>query len=52
MITDTIRLLHTGNFYGVSEVVEIAKGKYELNETLTIGKRKIVRKWHEQRKSR
>lgn len=29
MITNTIELLRTNEFYGVSENIEIAKGKYE-----------------------
>lgn len=50
MIANIIRLLHTDKFLGVSKKVEIAKGKYELASTIEIGKRKLVRKWHERRK--
>jgi hypothetical protein len=30
MITKTIELLQTNQFYGISENIEIAKGKYQL----------------------
>jgi len=50
MIGDIIRLLHTDDFYGISEYIEIAKGKYQLPQTFKIGKRKIKRAWHVKRK--
>lgn len=46
-----IKLLHEFDFYGVSEVIEIAKGKYEL--PLTIKKawkqRKREAEWQKRR---
>jgi len=50
MIANTIKLLQTRDFLGVSQAVEIAKGKYQIASTFKIGKRKIVRKWHAKRK--
>ena len=50
MITDTIKLLHTEDFYGLSEFIEIAKGKYELPKSIKIGRRKIKLAWHVKRK--
>ena len=37
MIKDIIELLNSGEFYGGSEAIEIAKGKYELKETIKEG---------------
>lgn len=37
MIEDIIELLNSGEFYGGSEAIEIAKGKYELKETIKQG---------------
>lgn len=34
MIKDVIQLLHSDDFYGCSETVEIAKGKYELKNSI------------------
>ena len=34
MIRDVIDLLNSDNFYGVSESIEIAKGKYELKNSI------------------
>lgn len=33
MIKDIIDLLNTNEFYGVSENIDIAKGKYKMPET-------------------
>lgn len=45
MIHKIIELLHTNDFYNVSESVEIAKGKYELTESFKDGFKKIKRIW-------
>ena len=45
MIAETIRLLQNNEFYGVSENVEIAKGKYEKIYTLKDAFKKINRIW-------
>lgn len=34
MIENILNLLRTGDFYGVSENIDIAKGKYELTTSL------------------
>mgnify|MGYP003147180607 CR=1 FL=1 len=41
------KLLNVDNFYGISENIEIAKGKYKLPETIKEGFKKINReiKW-------
>ncbi len=38
------KLLNINNFYGISENIEIAKGKYKLPETLKQGFQQIKRK--------
>ena len=43
MIPKIIELLQTNDFYNVSEVVEISKGKHELIETLSDGFQKVKR---------
>ena len=45
MIKDIIDLLNTDHFYGVSERVEIAKGKYEISLTWKDALYKINRLW-------
>lgn len=45
MIAETIRLLQANEFYGVSENVEIAKGKYEKIYTFKEAFKKIKRLW-------
>ena len=42
-----IDLLQLDEWLGVSENVEIAKGKYKLPKTIKEGKTQIKRKWHE-----
>jgi len=34
MIEKIIEMLSTGDYYGESELIEIAKGKYQLNTTV------------------
>ena len=46
MITNLINLLAIEKFYGVSENVEIAKGKYEIPYTWKQGLEKIKRIWY------
>ena len=43
MIKGLIELLNTDNYYGISERVEIAKGKYQIPPTWKDGWRKIIR---------
>lgn len=51
MIKGLIELLNTDNYYGVSERVEIAKGKYQMPVTWKDGWRKIIRTIWLKRKS-
>ena len=44
-----IKLLNIDNFYGISEEIEIAKGKYKLPLTLKEGLNQIKRKKYEKR---
>ena len=44
-----IKLLNIDNFYGISEEIEIAKGKYKLPLTLKEGLKQIKRKKYEKR---
>jgi hypothetical protein len=37
MIKDILQLLAIDDFYGVSEDVDVAKGKYELTDTIKEG---------------
>ena len=45
MIVGIIELLNMTEHYGVSERVEIAKGKYEIARTWKQGLNKIKRTW-------
>jgi hypothetical protein len=45
MIAELIEILQSGNFYGVSKEIEIAKGKHEKVYTFKDMKTKIVRQW-------
>ncbi len=45
MIKNIIDTLNSGNFYNVSERVEIAKGKYEMPTSWRNGFEKIKRLW-------
>ena len=45
MIANVIKLIQSNDWYDVSEEVEIAKGKYELTDTIKKAKRKIKRRW-------
>ncbi len=45
MIKGLIELLNSSEYYGVSERVEIAKGKYEMPTTWRVGLYKIKRLW-------
>ena len=51
MIKGLIELLNTDNYYGVSERVEIAKGKYSIPLTWKDSWRKIIRAIWLKRKS-
>lgn len=42
-----IDLLQSDEWLGVSETVEIAKGKYKIPTTVKEGRTQIKRKWHE-----
>ena len=46
-----IKLLNIDNFYGISEEIEIAKGKYKLPTTLKEGLKQIKRKKYEKRRN-
>ena len=43
MITNVIRLLQSDRWYNVSAEVEIAKGRYEIIDTVSKFKRHILR---------
>ena len=45
MITQIIQLLQSNEFYGFSEEIEIAKGKYQLVTTWKQGFEQIKRQW-------
>jgi len=45
MIKSVIELLAMDNYYGVSERVEIAKGKYQIAREWKDGLKKIKRLW-------
>lgn len=45
MIKDIIDMLATGEHYGVSQRIEIAKGKYTIAKTWKDGAKKIKRLW-------
>jgi hypothetical protein len=51
MITQIIQLLQSQEWYGVSERVEIAKGKYQYNQTLTQVAKQYKRKIKSWRKN-
>jgi hypothetical protein len=44
-----LKLLRLDNFYGISETIEIAKGKYKLPLTLVEGVKSIKRVYNEKR---
>ena len=50
MITEIIDLLNTDDFYGVSEEVDIAKGKYETPTTFK-GFWKMIKRYYYAKKS-
>ena len=43
MISDIIKLLNIGDLYGVSENIDIAKGKYKLPMTFKEGVKSMKR---------
>ena len=45
MIKEVIDILNSGDFYNVSEEVEIAKGKNKIATTFKQGLNKINRAW-------
>lgn len=45
MISSIVTILKNDNLYGVSERVEIAKGKYKIERSLKNGLEKIKRLW-------
>lgn len=45
MIKNVLKLLMANNHYNQSELIEIAKGKYELPKNLKSFKNKIIRIW-------
>jgi hypothetical protein len=44
-----LKLLSVDNFYGISEEIEIAKGKYKLPLTFKEGFKQIKRNYYEKR---
>jgi len=44
-----LKLLSLDDFYGVSEEVEIAKGKYKLPLTIKEAYKQLKRTWNEKR---
>jgi len=51
MIANALNLLALNDWYGVSENVEIAKGKYEIADTIKKGINKVKRnrKWRQKK---
>lgn len=45
MITDILKVLRDGDFYGVSKEVDFAKGSNEYTTTYKGLKNKVVRVW-------
>ena len=45
MITEIIKILQDGDYYGAGGYTEIAKGKYEMVTSWKGIKRKIKRQW-------
>jgi hypothetical protein len=45
MIAKIIDALQAFNYYGESDIIEIAKGKYKMPETIKQGKEKIKRQF-------
>ena len=45
MIAETIKILISDKFYGVSKTIEIAKGKHERVTNVKDGIEKIKRSW-------
>jgi hypothetical protein len=45
MIAETIKFLQSNNWYGISESIEIAKGRDEKIYTFKEGVEKIYRQW-------
>lgn len=50
MIKTILDLLSSFDYYGKSEIIEVAKGKYELPTTFKKGFNQIKRNWKWQRK--
>lgn len=50
MIADTIKLLQSNNWYGISEAIEIAKGRDEKVFTIKEALIKIKRVWQFRKK--
>jgi hypothetical protein len=46
MIKEIIDLLHISDFYGESETIDIAKGKYAYPNTLTEALTLLKRTWY------
>lgn len=49
-ITDTINLLRATDYYGASDNIEIAKGKYQIVDSWSVFIRKLKRSIHGNRK--
>ena len=45
MISSIITILKNDNYYGISENIEIAKGKYKIERSLKKALEKIKRLW-------
>lgn len=45
MISETIKLLQSNNWYGISEAIEIAKGRDEKIYSFKEATEKIYRQW-------
>ena len=50
MITETIRLLKMAEWEGISDNIEIAKGKNQLPKTIKQGIKQEIRKWQIKKK--
>ena len=44
-----LKLLNIDEFYGISEEIEIAKGKYKMPETIKEGFKQVKRAYYEER---
>lgn len=50
MITEIIKILQSGDYFGGGNFIEIAKGKHQYISSMRVGGRKIKREWQSKRR--